>query len=106
MSGKNIIFDDEKFNKSSFCKNKKLFNIYDIDVNKILVSKKKLYDKKSSFKYFIGYNDHDYFGPLCIKLPQMIDYVKHFDSNKTTSLKVLDKKLLKSILKYGKELVV
>ena len=68
--------------------------------------KKKPYGKKSSFKYFIGYNDHDYFRPLCINLPQMIYYVKHFNSNKTTSLKVLDKKLLKSILKCGKELVV
>ena len=29
MSGKNIIFDDKKINKSNFYKNKKLFNIYD-----------------------------------------------------------------------------
>ena len=36
----NIIFDDEKFNKNNFYKNKKLFNIYDIDVDKILISKK------------------------------------------------------------------
>ena len=40
MSGKKIIFDYEKINKSSFYKNKKLSNIYEIDVNKILVSKK------------------------------------------------------------------
>ena len=33
MSGKNIIFDDEKINKSKFYKNKKLFNIYEIYVN-------------------------------------------------------------------------
>ena len=37
---KNIIFDDKKFNKNKFYKNKKLFNIYDIDVDKILISKK------------------------------------------------------------------
>ena len=36
----------------------------------------------------------------------MIGYVKHFDSNKTMSLKVTDKKLLKSILKYGKGLAI
>ena len=36
----------------------------------------------------------------------MIGYVKHFDSNKTTSLKVVDNKLLKSITKYGKEFAV
>ena len=34
----------------------------------------------------------------------MIGYIKHFDSNKTNSFKVNDDRLLKSILKYGKEL--
>ena len=41
MSGKSINFDDKKINKSSFYKNKKLFSLNGIDVNKILVSKKK-----------------------------------------------------------------
>ena len=40
MSGKSIKFDDKKINKSSFYKNKKLFSLNDIDINKILVSKK------------------------------------------------------------------
>ena len=99
MSGKNIIFDDKKINKSNFYRNKKLFNIYDIDVNQILVSKKESYGKKSSFKYFIGHNDDDIIKPLCIKLSQMIGYVKCFDSNKTMSFKATDKKLFK---KYSK----
>ena len=81
MSGKNIIFDDKKINKSNFYKNKKLFNIYDIELDKILISKKEPYRKKSSFKYFLGYNDDDVIRPLYIKPPQMIGYVKHFDSN-------------------------
>ena len=59
MSGKNIILVDKKINKSSFYKNKNLSKIDDIDVNNILVSKKEPYGKKSSFKYFIGYNDND-----------------------------------------------
>ena len=46
MSGKITIFDDKKINKSSFYKNKKLFNKYDKDVSKILVSKKEIYGKK------------------------------------------------------------
>ena len=54
--------------------------------------------KKNSLKYFIGYND-DVIKPLCIKLPQMIAYVKHFDSNKTMSSKVSDNKLLKKYTK-------
>ena len=40
MSRKNINFDKKKINKSNFFKNKKLFYIYDIGVNKILISKK------------------------------------------------------------------
>ena len=81
MNVKSINFEDKKINKSVFYRNKKLFNIHDIDVNKILVSKEELYGTKNSLKYFIGYNDDDVIRPLCIKLPQMIDYVKHFDSN-------------------------
>ena len=84
----------KKISKSNFYKNKKLFNLYDIDANKILVSKKESYGTKNSLEYFIGYDD-DVIRPLCIRLPQMIGYVKHFDSNKTMSFEVCDNKLLK-----------
>ena len=40
MSGKNINFDDKKIKKSDFYKNKKVTKIDNINVNKILVSKK------------------------------------------------------------------
>ena len=40
MTGNSINFDDKKIKKSDIYKNKKIFNINDIDVNKILVSKK------------------------------------------------------------------
>ena len=40
MSGKNINFDDKKIKRNEFYKNKKVTWIDDIDVNKILVSKK------------------------------------------------------------------
>ena len=43
-------------------------------------------EKKHSFKYFIAYEDHDYIDPLCIKLPQMIGYVKCFDNNKNVKM--------------------
>ena len=39
MTNKTINFDDKKINKSTFYENKKLFNIHDLDANKILVSK-------------------------------------------------------------------
>ena len=48
-------------------KKKKIFNIDDIDVNKILVSKKEPYGKNNSLIYFIGYSDNDVISPLCLK---------------------------------------
>ena len=39
-------FDDKNINKSNFYKNKKLFNIHDLDVNKKIVSKKESYGTK------------------------------------------------------------
>ena len=65
---------------------------------KYLVSKKESYGEKNSLKYFIGNND-DVIRPLFINLPQMIGYVKCFDSNKTMSFKVRDNKLLKKYIK-------
>ena len=99
MYGKSINFDDKKINKSNFYKNKKLFSMHDLDVKKILVSKKESYGTKNSLRYFIAYNDNDVIRLLCIKLPQMIGFVKNFDSNKTMFFKVGDNKLLK---KYNK----
>ena len=99
MSNKTIISDDKKINKNNFYKNRKIFNLHDIDVNKILVSNKESYGTKNLLKYFIGYNDDDVIRSLFINLPQMIGYVKNFDSNKTMSFKVSDNKLLK---KYNK----
>ena len=42
-----------------FIRNKKIFNIDEIGVDKILVSKRESYGKKGSLKYFVGYNDND-----------------------------------------------
>ena len=92
MGGKGINFENKKINKSNFYKSKKLFKIEDIDINKILVSKKESYGTKNWLR------------SLCIRLPQMIDYVKCFDSIKTMSFKVNNNKLFKNILKYEKKL--
>ena len=100
MSGKSINLHDRKINKRN------LFNLNDINVNKMLVSKKESYGTENSIKYFIGYNDGGVIRPLCIIPSQMIGYVKHFDSNKTMSFKVSDNKLLKSTIRYGKRLAI
>ena len=101
MSEKSTNFDGKKNNqKSDFYnnKNKKYFNNDNIDVNKILVSK-----KNNMSKYFIGYNDNDVIRPLCLKPSQMTGYINEFDEDKNKnknkiamSLKVKDKQLLKN----------
>ena len=83
MNGKNVNFNNEKIKRSDFYnKNKKkIFNIDDIDVNKILISKKQTYDEYNSFKYFIGYMDNDVIRPLYLFLSQTTCYVNKFDKN-------------------------
>ena len=114
MSGNSINFDNKKIKKSHFYnKNKKIFNINNIDVNKILVSKKEKYGKYNSFKYFIGYNDNDVIKPLYLELSQMTGYINKFNEHKnnkyknknttTMSLKVKDKNLFKNYNKIWKK---
>ena len=61
-----------------------------MDVTKILVSKKEIYGKYNSFKYFIGYNDNDVIRPLYLELSQMPGYINKFDEDK--NLKKNEKK--------------
>ena len=83
MSGNRINFNDKKIKKSDFYnKNKKIFNIDDIDVNKILASKKEQYGKYNSSKYFVGYNDNDVIRPLYLGLSEMTGYINGFDEIK------------------------
>ena len=101
MSRKNIIFDEKKVKKGDFYKNEKVIKIDDIDVDKILVSKK----NHMALKYLIGYNDDDVIRPLCIKIAQMVEYIKCFDSNKVTYFKAIDNKLLKKYTKIWKKVI-
>ena len=106
MNGKNINFDNKNIKKSDFYnKNKKIFNIDDIDVNNILVSKKEQYGKHNSFKYFIGYNDNNVIRPLYLFLSQTTGYINKFDKNKITmSLMIKDIQLLKNYNKIWKKI--
>ena len=58
------------------------------------MARKESHGTKNATKYFTGYIDNDEIKPICIRPPQMIGYVKHFDDNKVMSFKVTDKKLL------------
>ena len=106
MSGNSINFDDKKIKKSDFYnKNKKIFNIDDIDVNKILVSKKEQYGKYNSSKYFIRYNDNGIIRPLYLFISQTTGYINKFDKNKITmSLMIKDIQLLKNYNKIWKKI--
>ena len=111
MRENGINFDDKKIKISNFYKNKnkKIFNIDGIDVNKILVSKKVSYGKNNSFKYFIGYNDNDIIRPLFVKLPQTTSYINKFKDKKTkitttTSLMIKDKQLFKNYNKIWEKI--
>ena len=96
MNGNNINFDDKKIKKTKFYQNKKVLQINDIDVNKILVSKKEPYGKHNSLIYFIGYNDNYFIRPLCLRLPQMTGYAKKINENTTISFRVNNKNLFKN----------
>ena len=102
MNTKNINFHGKKIKKSDFYKNKKVFQIDNIDVNKILDSKKEPYGTKNALKYFIGYND-DVIRPLFVRLAQMRGFSKKFDENAIMSFRVNNKQLLKNYNKiWGK----
>ena len=106
INGNSINFDNKNIEKRDFYnKNKKIFNIDDVDVNKILISKKEQYGKYNSFKYFIGYNDNNVIRPLYLFLSETTGYINKFDKNKITmSLMIKDIQLLKSYNKIWKKL--
>ena len=106
MDGKKLNFNNKNIKKSDFYnRNKKIFNIDDIDVNKILVSKKEQYGKYNSFKYFIGYNDNGVIRPLYLFLSQTTGYINKFDKNKITMFPMIkDIQLLKSYNKIQKKI--
>ena len=80
MNGKSINFDNKNIKKSDFYNNKKkIFKIDDIDVNKILASRKEQYGKYNSFKYFIGYNDNNFIRPLYLFISQTTGYINKFE---------------------------
>ena len=105
MNRKIINFNDKNIKKSDFYnKNKKIFNISDIDINKILVSKKEQYGKYNSFKYFIGYDDNDVIRSLYLFISQTTGGINKFDKNKMAmSLMIKDIQLLKNYNKIWRK---
>ena len=90
-------FGENRIIKSVFPENKRPININEVDIEEIVLSRKKSYSK-DSYKYFIGYRHKGNAFPswLCVKLPQVNAYAKYFDeNNKYINLLVNDKEILK-----------
>ena len=104
MSRKNVNFRDKKIKKSDFYKNKKVTKINDIDANKILVFKEEPYSAKNLFQYFIGFNDNDVIRLLCTNLPQMTAMLENLKVIQQCPLRLVINNLIRSTIKYGKEL--
>ena len=74
-----LTFGDIEIEKNKFYRNRIPIPLKDIDIEKVLVSKKISFGEKN-YKYFIGYlyND-DKVQPLNIMLPKTSAYVKSYD---------------------------
>ena len=78
MSPKTIKFGDKEINRKEFYSSKQAIPLDSVDLDKIVVSNKwKISD--TTYKYLCGYLKNNVIQPLCVILPQMNGYIKHFD---------------------------
>ena len=79
MSSQKIKFGIKKLIKNNFIHLKKAILLDSADLSNIVVSSRwKL--NYTTYKYFCGYLNNDVIKPLCVILPQMNGYIKHFDN--------------------------
>ena len=95
MSEKTLKFNNTRLDKKEFHKSKQQpINLQLVNVDQILVSEKSNQNDDVS-KYFIGYKEGENVKPLCIILPQMSGYIKHFeDGGKNISFMVKNDDML------------
>ena len=76
-----LIFDDVEVSKKEFYESKRAVNLSKVSADKIVVSNI-IKGNNETNKVFIGYNSDitDIVGPLCIILPQMSGWIKHFEN--------------------------
>ena len=81
-------------NKQEFPKSKQPIKLGLVNVNQIIISDK-FKHCDDGFKYFIGYKKDEIFKQLCVILPQMSGYIKHFESGgKNMSFMIKDDSVL------------
>ena len=94
MSSQKIKFGDKEIDKKEFYLSKLAILLNSVDLSKIVVSSKwKISDTK--YKYFCGYLNNDVIQPLCVILPQMSGYIKHFDDGGKNMSLAVDKEVHK-----------
>ena len=90
-------FGKTKVAKEKFCATKKPINIWEVNIDNIVISK--LIERKTNSKYLIGYLDI-VIRPLVLILPKMSGYVKTFKvkdkNNKLMPFRLNDAKLLEN----------
>ena len=79
MSEKTLKFNNIKVNKKEFHISKQPIDLMSVTVDQIVVSYK-FKHSDDCFKYFIGYQEGEIVKLLCIILPQMSGYIKHFEN--------------------------
>ena len=104
MSTSSINFNKNIKKSDFYNKNKKIFSIDDIDVNKVLVSKKEQCGKYNLYKHFTGHNDNSIIRPLYLFISKTTGYINKFDKNEITmSLMIKDIQLFKKYNKIWKK---
>ena len=89
MSLKKIKFGNKEINKKEFYLSKEAILLDSVDLNKIVVSKKRKIND-TTYKYICGYLNSDTIQPLCVVLPQMDGYIKYFDDGGKNMKFVMD----------------
>ena len=93
MDEKIIKFHDTEIEEYKFHQYKSPISINEIDINKIVVSKKFPFCKQV-FKYFIDYKDNKNIKPLCLFFPEMNAYRIDLDEQECMSFLRKDKEFL------------
>ena len=79
MSEKTLQFNNIRLNKKEFHKSKVPIKLLSVNIDQRVVSDKFKHNNEG-FKYFIGCLEAGIVKPLCIILPQMSGYIKHFEN--------------------------
>ena len=88
MSNQTLVLNDVEVNKKDFYSSKKAIPLNLVDLNNIVILYR-IKQNNGTCKYHIGYKKDGVIKPLCVVLPQMSGYIKHFENGgKNMSFKI------------------